>query len=213
MVDPFTGDTWGRVTESGFKLSLFLPLQDQWSAYGELVGGVLDGENVDTNTHVRLTLAFNRQIEHPDFSYITIGPAFSFEHYSENLSYFTFGQGGYFSPDYLLQGTIGGHFLTKQGRRWLLKGDLDVGLQTYKQGTTAIFPLTDDISVYPQTDDQTFIATAGLAGMLQLTPRWALGGHLGYNRTADYSEFTAGLSLTYFFDPRSGLFISDFSTF
>lgn len=213
MVDPFTGDTWGRVTESGLRLSLFLPMQDQWSAYGELVAGVLDGESVETNSHVRFTLAFNRQIEHPDFSYITVGPAFTFEHYSENLSYFTFGQGGYFSPDYLFQGTIGGHFLTRQGRSWLLKGDLDVGLQTYKQGTTSVFPLDDDISVYPQTDDQTFIATAGLTGMLQLTPRWALGGQIGYNRTADYSEFTAGLSLTYFFDSRSGLFLSDFSTF
>lgn len=213
MKDPYTGQTWGRVSDSGLNLSVFAPLQDQWNIYGQLAAGVLDGQNVASNNHFKFTLAFNKQLEHPDFAYITLGPSFTFEHYARNLSFFTFGQGGYFSPDYLFQGTLGLQFMTKEARSYLIKGGLDLGLQNYRQGATPVFPEGNTEAIYQSSDAQTFIANVNVAGLLLLSPRWALGGILGYNRTANYSEVMAGISFKYFFEPRAGLFSTDFAPY
>ena len=102
--DPYNGVTWGRVSEDGASLTAYDNLQNGWAIYGQLGASILEGPNVETNQHVSVALALNRQIELPGFTFMTIGPTLSFEHYAKNLSFFTFGQGGYFSPDYIVPG-------------------------------------------------------------------------------------------------------------
>ncbi len=209
MKDPYTGKKWGRVSESGASLSGFANIQDGWSMFGLLSAGALDGKGVASNSHTRLIFSLNKLIEHPDFEYITVGPSFAFEHYAKNLSHFTYGHGGYFSPDYLLQGTFGAQFLTKQARPLLVKGGLQLGLQSYSEATAPIFPLDPPSPTYRENEDETFIAMAEVTGLFQLSAQWALGASLSYNRTANYSEFNAGIFLKYFFEPRAGLFATD----
>jgi hypothetical protein len=43
-----------------------------------------------------------------------------------------------------------------------------------------------------------------------LTSQLALGASVDYSKTANYSEFTAGAFLKFFFEPRAGLFGTDF---
>jgi hypothetical protein len=210
--DPYTGKAWGRVTEDGINLAAYDRLNDSWSLFGQAGVSVLEGENVDTNNHFKAGVALNYQIRHPDFLYLTVGPAFNFEHYAKNLSFFTYGQGGYFSPDYLFQGVMALRFMTKEARPYLVKGNLSLGLQSYKEDSSPIFPLGNTTSIYTGKSNQTFIAAADLSGMFLLTPHIALGASVGYDKTGDYSEFVASAFLKFFFESRRGLFETDFGT-
>ena len=90
-----------------------------------------------------------------------------------------------------------------------MKGGLQLGLQSYSEATAPIFPLDGPSPTYRENENQTFIAMANVTGLFQLSAHWALGGSLAYNRTANYSEFNAGIFLKYFFEPRAGLFATD----
>jgi hypothetical protein len=43
-----------------------------------------------------------------------------------------------------------------------------------------------------------------------LTPQLALGASVDYSKTANYSEFTVGAFMRFFFEQRAGLFGTDF---
>jgi cellulose synthase operon protein C len=208
--DPYSGTSWGRVSEDGLSVSAYDNLSGGWGLYGQAGISILEGENVETNNHLSFALSLNRQIDNPNFTFMTVGPAFSFEHYAQNQDFFTFGHGGYFSPDYIFQGAVAFRFLTKEARSYLIKGEVLAGLQTYKQDSAPIFPLEPSVASYPGTSANTFIATARLAGLFLLASQWGVGASVEYNKTANYSEFTASAFLRFFFEPRSGLFATDF---
>jgi cellulose synthase operon protein C len=208
--DPYTGNTWGRVSEDGLSLSAYDNLEGGWGVYGQFGASILEGESVETNSHITLALSVNRQFDSPNFTYFSVGPSFSFEHYAQNQDFFTFGQGGYFSPDYLFQGAVALRFMTKEARPYLIRGDVGVGLQTYKENSAPIFPLENSAAMYPETTTETFVATARLAGLVLVTSQLALGASVEYSKTGNYSEFIAAAFLRFFFEPRTGLFGTDF---
>jgi cellulose synthase operon protein C len=208
--DPYSGTSWGRVSEDGLSVSAYDNLSQGWGLYGQAGISILEGEDVETNNHLSFALSLNRQIENPNFTFMTVGPAFSFEHYAQNEDFFTFGHGGYFSPDYIFQGAVAFRFLTKEARSYLIKGEVLAGLQTYKQDSAPIFPLELSVASYPGTSANTFIATARLAGLFLIASQWGLGASVEYSKTANYSEFTAAAFLRFFFEPRNGLFEGDF---
>ncbi len=178
--------------------------------YGQFGASILEGVNVETNSHITLALSVNRQFDSPNFTYFSVGPSLSFEHYAQNQDFFTFGQGGYFSPDYLFQGAVALRFMTKEARPYLVKGDVTVGLQTYKEDSAPIFPLENSVAIYPQTSTETFVATARLAGLALVAPQLALGASVEYSKTGNYSEFIAAAFIKFFFESRTGLFGTDF---
>jgi len=208
--DPYTGKHWGRVTENGVKFSIYAQFPEDWSVYAAFSAGSLLGDDVADNDHIRFNLAVNKNFKADGFEYITLGPTFSYESFSENRSFFTYGHGGYFSPESLVQGTIGTQFLTSQGERWLLKGNVQLGFQAYNQAETALFPLHDTGGVYAATDAQTFIGYANLTGMWMLGDQWAFGTSVNAAKTANYEEFRGNVFFQYFFEPRVGLFETDF---
>lgn len=208
--DPYSGVAWGRVSEDGLSVSAYDNLAGGWGLYGQFGISILEGENVETNNHLSLAISLNRQIDNPNFTFLTVGPAFSFEHYAQNQDFFTFGQGGYFSPNYVAQGAVAFRFMTKEARNYLLKGEVLAGLQTYEQDSAPIFPLSNSVASYPGSTASTFIATARIAGLFLLTPQWAVGASVDYSKTANYSEFTAAAFLRFFFEQRAGLFGTDF---
>jgi tetratricopeptide (TPR) repeat protein len=247
MRDPYSGKTWGRVVETGGKVSTFLNLPDNWSAYALGSAGVLSGQNVENNQHERVTIALSKNFVAPlvssptDYSaaasdgkgtvsmdgkeftdrtmgsalsYFTLGPAVTYEHFQRNLSHFTYGQGGYFSPDSLVQGVLAAQIMTAEGRNFLVRASASLGAQSYRESASPYFPMASrNTQSFGKSSSTTFIALVDLEGMLQLNQHWAVSAHLAYNKTANYSEFYGSLGFEYFFEPRDGLFAQDFPSF
>lgn len=213
MRDPYTGLEWGRVVETGVRVSVFHSFMEVLNLYGEMEVAQITGSNVLDNDKFAVMAALSRTFDVDGFNYINFGPSASFATYNRNLSQFTYGQGGYFSPEYLVQGLIGSQFLTREGRQFLLGGQVGFGIQTNKQAATPLFPLDPDGRIFEARTETTGIFISNLQGLAFLTPRWAFGASVGYNKTPSYEEFRAGVFTTIFFERRTGLLESDFPAY
>ncbi|MEM0965556.1 MAG: cellulose synthase subunit BcsC-related outer membrane protein [Verrucomicrobiota bacterium] len=210
--DPYTSLEWGRVVETGLHASIlhFFGANQDLSLFGFMEVGQLTGENVADNEKIRLDVALNRTFKPDGFHYINFGPSFTFYSYTNNLSFFTFGHGGYFSPEYLAQGIINLQFMTEEGEDFLLKGEVGFGGQANEQEAAPFFPLDPDGRDYSGTSDTTGILISNLQGVMFLTDYWAFGGEIAFNKTPSYEEFRGGVFTTIFFEPREGLVETDF---
>lgn len=213
MRDPYTGQKWGRVTESGVRASLYSGFAEDWGFYGAAGAGVLMGQNVQNNSHAQVSLSVSKSLKLKGFEYFGVGPALSLGFYDKNLSQFTYGHGGYFSPSYLVQGTLAARFMTKEGGTSLLRGNAGLGIQVNRQAAAPLFPDDPDGRWYSSLNSSGVTVGLDLEGLYMLSDQWAVGGQIALNVAPNYNDFSVRLSLQYFFDRRAGLFAQDFLTF
>ena len=98
MTDPATGRVWGGVVGSGAALDLSRGGAES-GFYATIAGEKLTGRNVTNNTRVfgnagAYWLAYSNP-----YGALKVGANITAMHYSLNERFFTFGQGGYFSPN------------------------------------------------------------------------------------------------------------------
>ena len=95
--DPVSGEVWGGVRSSGASLHLSED-SGRLSGFIDLGYYWLAGKNVLNNTQSALRTGFNWSFISQEDMRLTAGLAFTDWRYSENLRYYTFGHGGYYSP-------------------------------------------------------------------------------------------------------------------
>lgn len=209
MQDPYSGKAWGAVTESGGSLEFFHSIATNWTIFLKGTYGVLDGTDTEQNTHYSGTAAIAYEFNVQNFEYITVGVAASYESFENNQNHFTYGNGGYFSPEYLGQVLLQGQFLTQEGKKWIAAGTLGLGVQNNRQAASPYFPLKPDGRTYPAEESSTAIGLISAQGAYMISPQWLIGGDLGYSVTADYNEGFFALYVRYFFEKRRGLLRTD----
>ncbi len=208
--DPYSSRQWGRVTETGGALAAFVGLPYDFTLYARGFYGVIKGTATLDNQHYGGVLAAAKVFKPEGFEFITLGPAFSAEGYQNNQNYFTYGYGGYFSPEYIVQAVLALNFLTKEGEFYLLGGGVSAGVQHNKQVGGRVQPFNpSDNRYYETTTSTTGIFAFNLGGGFLINNNWMMGANLGYQVTADYNEGYANLYIRYLFGPRYGLFRTD----
>lgn len=208
--DPYvSGRAWGRVQETGGSLQVFQGLPSDITAFAKASYGVITGTNVEQNTHLSLVGSVSKLFKVEGFEYITVGPAVSYEEFDNNQNHFTYGNGGYFSPQYIIQGIIEAQALTTEGLNWLARGSIGAGAQQNEQDASPYFPMDPDGREFDSQSSSTGIFLVKAEGGVLLTPEWMVGAKLSYAVTADYNEGFASIYVRYFFEPRAGLFRSD----
>jgi len=208
-VDPYTGQKWGRVTETGANLSIFRGLPGDNTIFLKGGIGTINGTNVENNTHIYGTAALSHVWRPAGYEYFTLGVAVSGEAFDNNQNHFTYGNGGYFSPEYLLQGILQAQFLTEEGKNFIAAGSAGAGVQNNRQAASPFFPLDPDGREFDAQESTTPIGLVQLQGAYLIDPNWMIGGSFSYAVTADYNEGSANLWLRYFFEKRKGLFRTD----
>ncbi len=211
MTDPHTGRDWGRVVRSGVRADGAVDLGGNWGAHGLFEFSRLEGEGVADNTAFATDFGLTYELDIEGFEQVAIGPNFHFESYDKNLSQFTAGHGGYFSPDQLFQGMLGLSFLTETGRSWLAEGFVGLGAQSHDVAASPVLPNAPDGRFYDGGGDSSAIFSARLQALFELNPHWRLGAQAGYAKTAAYEDFAVSLYLSFLFDPEWGLDGSDFN--
>jgi tetratricopeptide (TPR) repeat protein len=136
----YAGDIWGGVVSTAGNVQY--GRGDEKSGYYAGMGGqYITGLHVETNNRIDgVAGAYWKIFSAPNGGELTLGANFFGMHYAHNLRFFTYGQGGYFSPDvYFLASvpfTIKGQY--GNNLHYVIAGGL--GLQAFQEQSSLYFP-------------------------------------------------------------------------
>jgi len=212
IVDPSTGLGFGRVVETGGKVEIERPITERWDFDGTASAGVLRGVDVADNTHFSIQTNASYDLRLPLFDSFTIGPSYLYDSYSRNLSGFTLGQGGYFSPQASHKVGISIDFQSRGGRDFVIRGNLFPGWSVNYQASSPVFPLSDNGEQVPASHQHGESVSGELAAAYRVTARLSLGGLVRFRQSPVYNDLVVGLYLRLSFSPRAALFSSDLPT-
>lgn len=213
-VDPYSNIAWGRVVRNGVALQYSQTLTSTWRANAAIRAEQLSGEHVANNTHTGFTLGLSYDLKRAGFTYLSVGPGITYDQYQRNLSHFTWGHGGYFSPQQFTNVFVSTQFLTTEGERFIARGQFGMGWQIIKEASSPCFPLAPAI---PQPDCQIYGGSnkqglgLNLEGMFKyaITPHWQIGGAISLRHSQNYNDSAGLLSVYYTWPPRTHLYRSD----
>jgi len=188
-------------------------------------GQYLTGTNVQNNNRVDFSGgAYWRVWTAPEYGTLNIGANFFAMRYANNQLAYTFGMGGYFSPQAYFLANVpfswAGHYRTNW--HYNILGAL--GVQAFQEKQANLFPLPGQnaeevalgnpalpalTSVGPNYDLRGQVAYA-------ISPHWFAGGSLSANNARNYTAVSVGFFIRYLFRPQpstvagpTGLFPTD----
>lgn len=206
LKDPYGNSSWGRVVKTGFEAQYVLhPKHFYWASFKAGYDSY-EGLNVERNDSYAFNAATGRTTPFESAD-LTAGVFATFKRFSKNLNAYTFGNGGYFSPQKFL---AAGPFIRYQIRPckgYWVDAQAAVSYLKYKTSNSKQYPLetTGDASTKEYDGDSFsgFGYSAKMDGLKALTGKWSAGWSAGINKSADYTEWKAGATLKYSFEPRS----------
>jgi cytochrome c-type biogenesis protein CcmH/NrfG len=207
----FDGNIWGGVVinagdvevAGGGALSGF---------YAGAGGQYITGQHVLTNTRFHGNAgAYWRILSRPGQGTLVLGADFFGMHYAHNLRYFTYGQGGYFSPE--------AYFLAAMPLTWSGQYGPDlhynvrgsIGAQSFQEDSAPYFPL--DPNLQAQFGNPQYPVNSKVGANYDLRAEvgyrvqdhWWVGGFLDFNNTRDYLSQSGGFFVRYLFRPQPDL--------
>ncbi|RDK00967.1 cellulose synthase subunit BcsC-related outer membrane protein [Paraburkholderia lacunae] len=221
--DAASGLEWGGVTSNGGRGSL--AWDDGTSGlYTNASFQLFTGHNVVTNNAVKGGGGvYTRVLKDADQT-LTVGLNTTLMHYNKNLSYFTYGQGGYFSPQQYVILNLPVEWTGRNGPfTYDVKGS--IGVQHYRQDASNYFPLNDGSTrqadaasnaksigtsvvtdqVYPGQSKTGLSYSLSAVGEYQLAPQLAFGATASLGNAYEYREWLAAVYVRYSFSKQTGL--------
>lgn len=204
----YAGNIWGGVVASGGEAQF--GKGDANSGYYVSGGGqYISGSHVLTNSRIDGDAgAYWRAKVVPDEGTLMVGANFFGMHYTHNEYFFTYGQGGYFSPQAYFLGNVP---VSWQGRYGLNLHYTVVGafgVQGFSQDSAAYFPLDPAVQAANRNPFYAPQTTVGgnydfhSEAAYHLTDHWFAGGFLSLNNTRDYNNQMVGFYVRYLFRPQ-----------
>lgn len=210
MKDQYSGKRWGRVTKNG--ANALLSYDDGDAGFYAGGGGYgYTGENVASNNALMANAGVYVRPFHSSDRELKTGINISWMNFSKNLSNYSFGQGGYFSPqDYISVSLPVDFSQTYDDLSVKLGGS--VGYQSYTQNSSAYFPNNGEYqSLLEEMVTAGYAKEASFGGSsksgigynihagadYKINKNVTIGGQLGYDTFGDYNESTAQLHLRY----------------
>lgn len=210
--DPYTGKQWGRVLRKGLRLNGLQQLGNNWSVSGAINLEYLDGESVETNRHAGVFASVGKNLDLPAFSYAVLGLGFNYDHYQKNLSHFTLGHGGYFSPERFVSIGPSLDFLTRENQQFIVKGRLAFATVSIAEAASPWFPGNDDGNTYASSKNNGMSYTAEASGVWRINDKLQIGGALSERNAPQYKDETGMLFLRVLFESRQSVLSTDLPT-
>ena len=209
--DPYDGIAWGGVNKTGFSALAFLSLSDRFSTSVNIKSATYEGELVETNEMLEFSLGAKRSWDVEGWDDISAGPRFAFQRFDQNLSKYTLGHGGYFSPQQLFKFGGEASATTEEFDSYIAGAKLDAGYQQHKEDCAPLRPQFSAAcsSEYPSASASGVYLGLQLAAMVQADPHAQLGGGFFYSMSPEFNEFGFMLAFRLTLDPRNGTLAMD----
>lgn len=199
--DPVTGQRWGQVMRIGGGAG-FSYDRNGSGVYGEAAYNRFNGINVLENTAVEANVGGYIRLSKGARSQLTGGINTNYQTFDNNQNHFTFGHGGYFSPQSFL--SIGFPInYTFETDRLNTKINLTPGFQSFREDETALYPtdpalqadldalkaLNSDVRARYDSLSRTGIALS-VGGELyyKVSPSTQVGGNVSFTSFGLYEE-------------------------
>lgn len=197
--DPRTGVRWGGVVASGGRLDLGRDL-GAWGIYGYGSAHSITGRDVTTNSRYELGGGVYLPLSRSASSSLTVGANLDLLSYDKNLSQFTYGQGGYFSPQRYASLTLPLDWSGRDGRMtWRLNAS--IGVQSFREDPVPSLPASGTAAFTTLAGTRRTGLAYNFAAIVeyQIAPQLYLGGALGFNNARDYRQVSGNAYLRYVF--------------
>lgn len=191
-----TNKTWGGVRADGGGVSLSYDKGEPNGVWASLTGDQLTGQNVEDNWRVRWMTGYYYKIINENNRRVTIGLNNMIWHYDKDLSGYSLGQGGYYSPQEYLSFAVPVMWRQRTEHwSWELGGSV-----SWSHSRTKTMPRYPLINLIPedfqdeartQTNDggssQGFGYTARALIERRVTSNWFIGTAIDIQEAKDYT--------------------------
>jgi predicted Zn-dependent protease len=202
--DPNTGTTWGGVRADGGGISLSYDKGDANGVWASLSADSLTGKNVDDNWRARWMAGYYYKLINENNRRVTVGLNNMVWHYDKDLSGYSLGQGGYYSPQKYLSFAVPINWRQRTDNwSWELGGS--VSWSHSKNNNQARYPKQNLLPInYPnagQIDDGSsssgFGYTAHALIERRVSSNWYVGASIDIQQAKDYTPSHALLYVRY----------------
>ena len=204
--DPVTNRVWGGVVANTFSA------QGNWggSNSGFYTGfgfQTLTGRQVQSNTRIEGNLGmYFKVLENPSGK-LTAGFNLTGIHYEKNLRYFTFGHGGYFSPQQYMLANVPVQWRGMYNQKVQYMINASLGAQHFQEAASPYFPTLPALQGrngphYPKQVSTGANYSIDIQSSVPLTPVWHLGIFANMNNTRNFNSAAAGVFLRFSTRPR-----------
>lgn len=205
--DKRSGQSWGGVSATGGRGQLSYD-DNEVGAYGYASWHQLSGNHVESNNRTELGSGVYWYLQNATDSKLTVGLSMTGMSYANNQDYFTYGHGGYFSPQTFFALGIPVTWAQRSGR-WTYQVKTSVGVQHFEQDSADYFPTDKALQTasglrYSGQNKTGIGYSLGAAAEYKLASNFMLGANLGLDNARDYQQLTGALSLRYQFEDISG---------
>ncbi|WIW90448.1 cellulose synthase subunit BcsC-related outer membrane protein (plasmid) [Sphingobium sp. V4] len=195
-------ERWGQVMKTGGGIS-FSYDRNGTGFYGDATYHQYRGENVRNNYGIQLNAGGYMRVYQGNGSTVTGGINVNYQDFANNQNFFTFGHGGYFSPQSFLSVAFPLRY-TYDSSRWEVRGNFAPGYQSFDQDAANLYPTSDaaqgllndlklqdsDVrSRYDGLSKTGFALSADGAIYYRVSPSTRVGGQMGMNTFGTYDEF------------------------
>ncbi|WP_321936620.1 cellulose synthase subunit BcsC-related outer membrane protein [Paraburkholderia sp. J8-2] len=216
-IDPVTGEKWGGVVRNGFTVrgaKDFGP----GTIFTSIGFGLLTGTNVETNQEFKVRSGYDWSVFRRPDQIVSSGLILNYWKYSKNEHNYTFGNGGYYSPQSYFSIGIP---LDWTGRYKKLSWEIDgsVGMSFTNENQSPFYPTRPGLQAqalaFMSANDLGspyfgggsgggFSYTIEAALEYRVTEHFVVGGRFSIDRSRDYAPNVGVLYMRYFFSPQKG---------
>ncbi|MDL5166422.1 cellulose synthase complex outer membrane protein BcsC [Proteus faecis] len=230
--DIWTNQIWGGVRRTGVRLSGSYDLGGKDGYWGEISIDKLTGKNVEDNSSVRGMGGYYYKLINENNRRVSIGLNTMLWHYDKDLSGYTLGQGGYYSPQkYVSLGLPINYRERTENWSWELSGSVSwsysqtddrkryplqylISPDNFNRYMNGLSPedREDMMRLYYQEHDAIdeggssngFGYTARALVEHRITPHWFIGAAIDIQQAKNYTPSHALMYLRYSFDGWNG---------
>lgn len=142
MNDPYAAvGPWGRVIRTGIAPSVSWKMNEKWSLSSSATLEGLSGVNTRNNYHYGVRAAVGYSFDVTRFEYLSADISASYDHFQNNQNLFTYGNGGYYSPQSSVNVGPSVTFLTRNFYPVVLNGRASFGYGRASTDNALRFPL------------------------------------------------------------------------
>ncbi|SNY66278.1 cellulose synthase complex outer membrane protein BcsC [Enterobacter sp. CC120223-11] len=202
--DPNTGTTWGGVRANGGGVSLSYDKGEANGVWASLSADTLTGKNVEDNWRARWMAGYYYKVINENDRRVTVGLNNMIWHYDKDLSGYTLGQGGYYSPQQYLSFAVPVNWRQRtENWSWELGGS--VSWSHSKTNDQARYPLQNLLPANFEGGDTVdggsssngIGYTAHALIERRVTSNWFIGAAIDIQQAKDYTPSHALLYVRY----------------